>query len=134
MFFLNFSFSSRTLRKENPFLFLFSKVENEFYNFSFSSRTLRQENHFLFLFSKMEKRNSNFSFSSRLDFFSISLMPGTDICRENSGEIVLHCNGAPTVGVSVECLEGVWRVFLPSILCPGHINAKSIEKSQIGRE
>ena len=50
--FLNISFSSRNLRKENSFLFLFSKVENPF-------------SKFIFLFSKLGKGISGFSFSSR---------------------------------------------------------------------
>ena len=67
---LNFSFSSRISRKWNPFLFLFSKVENHLKNFSFSSRTLRNEIPFSFSSRNWRIFFSNFSFSSRLDFFA----------------------------------------------------------------
>ena len=89
---LNFSFPSRSLRKEYLFLFLTSKVENLFLNFFFSSQSwrtvfqfslfllergeffskfsfsswcLRIVYLFLFLLSKVENLFSNFSFSSQ---------------------------------------------------------------------
>ena len=52
--FSKFSFSSRNMRKEYPFLFLFSQKENLFANFSFSSQNLRKEFQISFLFSKFE--------------------------------------------------------------------------------
>ena len=72
------NFSSQNLRKEYPFLFLFSKEENLFanfsfssrnfrffFNFSFSSQNLKMENAILFLFSKVEKLFANFLFPSQ---------------------------------------------------------------------
>ena len=52
--FSKFSFSSRNMRKEYPFLFLFSQKENLFANFSFSSRNWDKEFQISLLFSKFE--------------------------------------------------------------------------------
>ena len=80
---LNISFSSRISRKWNPFLFLFSKVENHLKNFSFSSRTLRNEIPFSF-----SSRNWRIFFQISLSLLDWTFLPLVAQCCWHSW----HCD------------------------------------------
>ena len=80
---LNFSFSSRISRKWNPFLFLFSKVENHLKNFSFSSRTLRNEIPFSF-----SSRNWRIFFQISLSLLDWTFLPLVAQCFDTSRSFI----------------------------------------------
>ena len=69
-----FYFSSRNLRKENPFLFLFSKLENLFSNFSFSSRNWGKEFQVSLSLLEIGEKNIKFLFLFSIGLFGLSSM------------------------------------------------------------
>ena len=73
-----FSFSSRSLSIENPFLFLLSKVEHILSEFSFPSRNQRKE--FPVSLSPLETGDKNFNFLFLLSIgpFGLSSMTASD--------------------------------------------------------